>query len=158
MALAFSEFAELSDCVGICDVLAIPRQKIFRFPKHRKRDVQRVAHFGVRDKPTTEILVCKGNDCRFDGQNRQVRNSCQPKRRQFGIASCDFVQHHLGNDAFVGWLAVVPPLPCQILTRRNDAVPTGSRNELTDDSAFNINRLHGNVRCSYSLLWGAARQ
>ena len=30
MALAFGEFAELPDCVGICDVFAIPCQKIFR--------------------------------------------------------------------------------------------------------------------------------
>ena len=45
MALVFTEFSELAERVGICDVLAVPSEEIIYFPNDCHCNVQGIANF-----------------------------------------------------------------------------------------------------------------
>ena len=81
MALAFAEFAELSKCMGIGDVLAVPRQEIIYFPDDRHGNMQSVPDFTLRDVTSDEIALREVGTMLIDGKCRKIARVMEPLGR-----------------------------------------------------------------------------
>ena len=72
MTLVFTELAKLPKCMGIGDVLAIPRQEVIYFPDDRHCNVQRVPDFPLRDVTPVEISPGEIDTMFIDGKRRKI--------------------------------------------------------------------------------------
>ncbi len=99
MALVFTEFAELSERMGIGNMLAVPRKEIIHFPNDRHRNVQRIANFAFRNIASVKIQLGELQAWLVHSERAERAGSIQTYCRMCRIPSCDFVKNDLRKDA-----------------------------------------------------------
>ena len=145
MALSFSEFSELAERVGICDVLAIPSEEIIHFPNDRHRNVQGIAEFVLRNIASIKIKSGKFQAWLVDGKHAKRTGVFHPFCGMAGISRCDFVENDLRKDTVKTWHGILPPVPGDFLSGSHDDVSARAGHQVAQNCGFDIDGFHGGM-------------